>query len=47
MRKGETSAEYVSYVHQDLGLNYRLQTAVFQARRKEHLAAVLIWSYFY
>lgn len=46
-QKGAASAEYVSYVHQDLGLNSRLQTVVFQARRKEHLAAVLIWSYFH
>lgn len=44
-QKGATSAEYVSYIQQDLDLNSRLQTVVFEARQKEHLAAVLIWSY--
>lgn len=36
-------------MHQDLGLNSRLQTVVFQAskEKKEHLAAMLIWSHFH
>lgn len=41
------SAEYVSYIHQELGVNSRLQTVRIQARRKEHLAAVLIWNHFH
>lgn len=32
-QKGATSAEYVSYINQDLSLHSRLQTMVFQVRK--------------